>query len=260
MFADIESRYEGTLHIKALQLDTGKEWSWRQNEVVATASTIKYPILMHAAKCVHDGYLTWETPLTLTDADKVGGMGVMQNFIAPHQFTLRDTCYLMTAVSDNTATNLVIDVLGVDNINQFIRSMGVSDTRLNRKAFSPDTDASRKYGLGQTTADDMFKLLMEVYRPTRLPVDVVSDIKWMLERQTDHVSIPRVLPQGWVYAGKTGRVMDVRGDIGYVKAPDGREWVLSMFCYGLTTENWTIENEGLLAIAEATKRIVGLES
>lgn len=260
MFSDIESRYEGTLHIRAKQLDTGDEWSWRADDLVATASTIKYPILMHTAQCVHDGYLTWETPITLTDADKVGGMGVMQNFIAPHEFTLRDTCYLMTAVSDNTATNLVIDILGIENINQYIQSLGVATTRLNRKAFSPDTDASRKYGLGQTTANDMYKLLMEVYQPSRLAEDVVNDIKWMLTRQTDHVSIPRVLPEGWVYAGKTGRVMDVRGDIGYVKASDGREWVLSMFCYGLTTENWTIENEGLLAIAEATKRIVGLES
>jgi beta-lactamase class A len=260
MFADIESHYEGTLHIRARELRSGNDWAYKSTELVATASTIKLPILMHAAQCVYDGYLSWETSIKLTEADKVGGMGVMQHFKTPHEFTLHDTCYLMTAISDNTATNLVIDQLGVQNINQYIASLGITDTRLNRKAFSPDTEASRIYGLGQTTASDMFQLLMEIYSPTRLQESVVSDLKWMLSRQTDQVSIPRVLPHGWLYAGKTGRVMDVRGDVGYVKAPDGREWVLSMFSYGLTTENWTIDNEGLLAIAEATKRILGLES
>lgn len=259
MFEDIESRYEGNLHIHALDLQTGKEWKYREQSVVATASTIKLPILMHAAKCVHDGYLSWDTEVVLNDSDKVGGMGVLQNFRTPHTLTLHDACYLMTAISDNTATNLVIDVLGIENINQFIRAFNISETRLNRKAFSPDNDQSRVYGLGQTTASDMLELLKAIYRPEYLPHGVVQDLQWMLVRQTDLVGIPRVLPNGWIYAGKTGRVLDVRGDVGYVKSPDGKEWLLSMFCYGLTSPNWTIENEGLLAIAEATKRILDLE-
>ncbi len=259
MFEDIESRYEGNLHIHALSLQSGKEWKYREADVVATASTIKLPILMHAAKCVEDGYLSWDTEVTLTDSDKVGGMGVLQNFKTPHRMTLHDACYLMTAISDNTATNLVIDILGVENINQFIRVFNINETRLNRKAFSPDNEQSRVYGLGQTTATNMLKLLKAIYRPEYLSKDVTSDIQWMLSKQTDLVGIPRVLPNGWVYAGKTGRVLDVRGDVGYVKSLDGREWLLSMFSYGLTSPNWTIENEGLLAIAEATRRILELE-
>ncbi|HAC14493.1 MAG TPA: hypothetical protein DCE78_00895 [Bacteroidetes bacterium] len=258
MFADIESKYEGNLHIHAIKLGSETSWKYRENDLVATASTIKLPILMHAAMCVYDGYLSWDTKITLKESDKVGGMGVLQHLNTPHELTLHDACYLMTAISDNTATNLVMDVVGIDNVNQFIRTFGLTDTKLFRKAFSPNTEDSKVFGLGQTSASDMLTLLSEIYRPNKLPLSVVNDIRSMLSKQTDQVSIPRVLPHGWSYEGKTGRVTEVRGDVGYVKAPDGREWLLSMFCYGLTTENWSIDNDGLLAIAEATKRILDL--
>lgn len=258
MFADIESKYEGNLHIHAVKLGSETSWKYREKDLVATASTIKLPILVHAAMCVHDGYLSWDTKISLTDSDKVGGMGVLQHLKTPHDLTLHDACYLMTAISDNTATNLVIDAIGIDNINQFIQSFGLTDTKLFRKVFSPNTEASKVFGLGQTSASDMLELLAEIYRPTRLPMSAINDIRSMLNKQTDLVSIPRVLPHGWSYEGKTGRVTEVRGDVGYVRAPDGREWLLSIYCYGLKTENWSIDNDGLLAIAEATKRILEL--
>ena len=259
MFSDIESKYEGNLHVHAIELGTHKVWKYREQELVATASTIKLPILMHAAMCVHDGYLSWDTPLTLNESEKVGGMGVLQHLNTPHQLTLHDACYLMTAISDNTATNLVIDVVGAENVNQFILSLGITQTKLFRKVFFPNTEESKIFGLGQTSASDMLALLTEIYRPSRLPESVANDIRSMLSKQTDQVSIPRVLPHGWSYEGKTGRVTEVRGDVGYVKNPNGQEWILSMFCYGLTTENWSIDNDGLLAIAEATKRILEIK-
>lgn len=257
-FSSIESRYEGNLYIMAHELGTENYWVHRHHDLVATASTIKLPILVHTAMCVHDGYLTWDTEVTLKDDDKVGGMGVLRHIDAPKTLTLRDACYLMTAISDNTATNLVIDVVGVENINQFISRLGLQNTRLNRKAFSPDNENSRKFGLGQTNAADMFRLLNEIYRPESLPEAVTTEVKRQLSLQQDLVAIARVLPHGWSYAGKTGRVLDVRGDVGYVRSPQGREWIMAMFCYGLTTENWTIENQGLLSIAEATRHILEL--
>ncbi len=255
-FSEIESRYEGNLHIFAEELNSGKQWLHREDKLVATASTIKFPILIYACMQVHKQKLEWESPIKLLEQDKVGGMGVLRHFMTPRQLTLHDACYLMTTVSDNTATNLVIDLLGKDAINDFIAEMGLSHTRLNRKAFSPDNEESKVYGLGVSSAKDMATLLREVYRPSVLPPEVANKVQYFLALQQDLVGIARVLPHGWLYGGKTGRVMDVRGDVGYVKSTDGREWILSMFCYGLKTENWSIQNEGLLSIADATRFIL----
>jgi beta-lactamase class A len=258
MFSEIESRYEGNLHIYAKELSTGKEIVYRQHDKVATASTIKLPILIHIAKLVDEGELDWEMSLNLKEKDIVGGMGVLQHFKTPRALTLHDVCCLMTAVSDNTATNLAIDVTGINAINERIAGWGLKNTRINRKAFSPDNEESRIYGLGFTTAEDMGWILHELYRPTVIKKSVAERVTSMLALQTDLVGIARVLPPDWHYAGKTGRVTEVRGDVGYVKAPDGREWILSIFCYGLKTVNWSIQNDGLLAIAEATQHILGL--
>lgn len=258
MFSQIESKYEGNLYIYAKELGSGKIWAYREDEFVATASTIKLPILVHTALCVEEGKLQWDTPITLNEDQKVAGMGVLRHLNVPRQLTLHDACYLMTAISDNTATNLVIDATGVDSVNERIKAFGMHHTRLYRKVFFPDTEESRVYGLGVTTPKDMALLMMKLYRPNLLSENVTQKVKQLLSLQTDLVGIASVLPPDWFYAGKTGRVTAVRGDVAYVRAPDGREWILSMFCYGLTTANWSIRNEGLLSIAESTEFILGL--
>lgn len=258
MFSEIESRYEGHLHIYARELGNNGLVTYRQDAKVATASTIKLPILVHMAQLVDEGKFDWNMPLNLTAEDKVGGMGVLQHLKTPHALTLHDACYLMMSISDNTATNLVIDVTSIDAINERISSWGLKNTRINRKAFSPDNENSKVFGLGVTTAEEMGQLLEEIYRPTFLKKSVVEKVRHMMALQTDLVGMARVLPPNWHYGGKTGRVTDVRGDVGFVRSPDGREWILSMYCYGLTTPNLSIQNDGLLAIAEATKMILGL--
>lgn len=258
MFSQIESRYEGNLHIYAKNLTSGEEVVYKHRNKVATASTIKLPILIHIAELVDEGELDWDMSLTLKEKDIVGGMGVLQHFKTPRALTLHDVCYLMTAISDNTATNLAIDVTGINAINERISGWGLKNTRINRKAFSPDNEESKIYGLGVTTAEEMGWILHELYQPTVFNKSVAESVTSMLALQTDLVGIARVLPPEWHYAGKTGRVTDVRGDVGYVRAPDGREWILSIFCYGLKTVNWSIQNDGLLAIAEATQHVLDL--
>jgi beta-lactamase class A len=270
IFADIESHFEGNLHIYAIEKTSGKIIDYRGDIRVATASTIKLPVLMHAAMCVEEGSASWDDKIVLRAQDKVGGMGVLRHLSDNLELTLRDACFLMTCISDNTSTNLVIDFLGLEAINNRIKSFGLTQTRLNRKAFTPDVGEAAQFGLGVTTAQEMALLMQLLYnpdasavkeavKPTDLPgPEATSDCKELLSLQQDLVGIARVLPPEWKYSGKTGRITPLRADVAYVTAPDGREWILSMFCYGLETENWSIENEGLLSIAEATKVILNL--
>lgn len=269
-FRDIESHFEGRLYIWAVELGQNRTWGLREHEPVPTASTIKLAILVHTALAVQQGMLSWDQPIHLGENDKVGGMGVLRHLHPGLTLTLRDACFLMTAISDNTATNLVIDLVGVEAINQRMRDFGLRQTWLNRKVFAPDTEQTRPFGLGQTTVFEMTQLMHLLYSPTHfdtryaqqpaaiLPEQALIDIRGMLALQQDLVGIARVLPPGWTYAGKTGRINPLRADTARVVAPDQRTWHLSVFCFGLETENWSIENDGLLATAAASQHIFGL--
>lgn len=262
-FLEIESRYEGNLHLAAIEITSGKAWMLRPDDSVSTASTIKLPILMHAAMEVERGTITWDKDITMHEDDKVPGMGVLRHLLAPRCLTLHDAAYLMTAISDNTATNLVIDQIRIDDINSTIRSFGCTNTQLYRKVFYPDTEESREFGFGVTTARDMMRLMQVIYTPDAVPglhlkpgPNATERIQSMLELQQDLVGVARAVPQGWKYAGKTGRINSTRGEAAMISAPDGRIWLIGIFMFGLTTPNMTIENEGLLAIRDATKQIL----
>lgn len=269
LFAAIEAQNEGNLHIAAIEISSGQTWMRRPSEKVSTASTIKLPVLMHTAMCVEEGKFKWEKDIMLHSGDVVPGMGVLRHMKTPRCLTLYDVCYLMTAISDNTATNLVIDVVGLPKVNQRIDSFGLANTRLHRKVFHPDTDESREFGLGVSTAFDMMRMMQIIYAPESIPAAEASkiqspgtialqDIRKMLELQQDLVGVARVLPPDWTYAGKTGRITSTRAEAAFITAPDGRQWAIGIFSFGHTKPDWSIQHEGLLAIGEATKIITGL--
>lgn len=262
-FLDIESRYEGNLHLSAIEVTSGKTWTLRPDENVSTASTIKLPILMHTAMEIERGALRWDRDITMRAEDKVPGMGVLRHMLAPRCLTLHDAAYLMTAISDNTATNLVIDQTRIEDINNSIRLFGCANTRLYRKVFHPDTEESREFGFGVTTARDMMRLMQIIYTPEAVTglnlkpgPQATERIQTMLELQQDLVGVARAVPQGWKYAGKTGRIASTRGEAAMISAPDGLMWLIGIFMFGLTTPNMTIENEGLLAIRDVTLQIL----
>jgi beta-lactamase class A len=174
--------------------------------------------------------------------------------------TLRDVCTLMTVVSDNTATNMIIEHLGIETINHRMRSLGLPRTTLNRKSFSPDTSSllSTKYGLGVTTPNEMLSLLTRLAEGKIGDAETSADILSLLEKQQYRDGIPRCLPADWKYAGKTGSVNPVRNDVGIVTAPDGRRFALSLFVQKLPLVFWTPDNPGLLAVARLARLLVGL--
>ncbi len=274
--ADLEAECGGTLHFAVADLQTGQSVRYNADTRCKTASVIKLPILVHVALCVHEGSLTWDEKLTLTDGEKVDGSGVLTQLSAGLEMSLRDICTLMTIVSDNTATNMVIARIGVDAINRRMRDLGLTVTTCFRKAYSPDTDASRAYGLGVTTPDEMLNLI------TRLAKNEISsaafsntaadnaaigsagleqqalcaDLRRILAAQYYRDGIPRLLPEEWKYEGKTGAVDPVRNDVGLVTTPDGRTYALALFCQNIPVVQWTADNPGLLALARLANRLL----
>jgi beta-lactamase class A len=206
---------------------------------------------------VGEGVLLWSDPLTLTDEEKVAGSGVLTQLGAGLNLTLRDACVLMTIVSDNTATNMVIDQLGIAPVNARMRSLGLPLTTLYRKSFTPDTEASREFGLGMTTPDEMAELLQCVAEERTGGPAVSAEILDILSAQCLRDSIPRGLPPNWKYAGKTGGIDGVRNDVGLVTAPDGSQTVLALFCQDLPDLQWSPDNAGNIALSRATRALLG---
>lgn len=253
----IERESGGTLCVAARDLAAGHTLRYRGDRRCKTASVIKLPILVHVAMAVGEGALGWNDPLTLTDEEKVAGSGVLTQLGAGLKLTLRDACVLMTIVSDNTATNMVIDLLGTEPVNARMRSLGLPLTTLFRKSYTPDTEASREFGLGMTTPDEMADLLQAVVEESTGGHAVSAEILAILAAQCLRDSIPRGLPPGWKYAGKTGGIDGVRNDAGLVTAPDDARIVLALFCQDLPDLQWTPDNAGNITLGRAARTLLG---
>lgn len=257
--AEIERESGGEISLAARDLQTGRTVLYHADRMVMTASVIKFPILIHVALAVREGELRWKETLTLTEEERAAGSGVLTVLSEGLSLSLRDVCTLMMVVSDNTATNMVIERVGVDAVNRRLRSLGLARTTLNRKAYSADTPAllCTKYGLGVTTPNEMLRLLTSLARGELASAAVCTDLHFFLEKQQYRDGIPRFLPADWKYAGKTGSVNAVRNDVGIVTAPDGRRFALALFCQKLPAVLWTPENPGLLALARLARLLVG---
>src|SRR5580765_1540183 len=152
----LAATHRGHVTLYASQLNTGKTVTLDADRPVQTASVIKLTILFEAMEQVRAGKAHWDDKLTLAKGDGVSGSGVLTFFDTPLTVTLKDVLTMMVIVSDNTATNLAIDRLGVDAVNARIAWLGLKDTHLYKKVMKPATGPmpadQPKFGLGKTTA------------------------------------------------------------------------------------------------------------
>jgi D-alanyl-D-alanine carboxypeptidase (penicillin-binding protein 5/6) len=247
-------QHRGDVGLAVKHLVTGESFVYQADQPMPTASLIKFPVMIATYQAVADGRVSLDDMITLQADDQVGGSGVLSLHLSPGtKLSLRDAVQLMIVYSDNTATNLVIDKIGLPATNQCMDPLGCPETRLNSKVFRRDTsidlDRSRKYGLGSTTAGEMIKLLERLHRR-----EVVSDkaSEAMLEHLyacEDKIKTPRLLPPGIRVAHKTGSVSATRTDAGIMETPAGP------IAFAILTNNnedrrWTDDNDGDLFIAE----------
>jgi len=126
--------FSGTVSLYAKNLDTGATLGIREADPVRTASTIKLPILLAVLDAVARGKAKWTEPLTVTAAEKVSGSGVLgTEFSDGVALPLQDVVHLMMVLSDNTATNLVLERFPADSVNAYLDTIGIKTTRSMRK-------------------------------------------------------------------------------------------------------------------------------
>lgn len=259
MISEWEARGAGEITLSAKCVETGKTVTWNPTLKSPSASVIKLPILIHAALLARKGRLDWEQKLTFHETDKTPGSGVLTHLSEGLTLSTKDVCTLMICMSDNSATNMMIDILGVEPINERIRDLGCSDTELFRKVFgtNPYKDPEdAKYGLGVTTVADQLHLLELIQGNKIGDTETCDIIRAMLGKQFYREGIPRLLGPDITFMGKSGSVDHVRNDVGIVVTPQGRTIIMAIFCQEIVEVLWTSNNVGLLAIANLSKAIV----
>ncbi len=271
----IAAAHHGKVALFAENLQTHATVAIAPDEPVQTASVIKLAILYEALEQIRSGKAHFEDKLTLSKTDQVQGSGVLLFFDTPLPLTLKDALTFMIIMSDNTATNLVIDHLGLANINARIATLGLKDTYLYKKIFTPVEPGvvmpadQKRFGLGKTTAREMASLMgrlvsCDLVEPGKPAVE--SDAKLcgtaleMLHSQFYRDGIPRYLDtlpgaSDASIANKTGSLNAVRNDVAAVSTKSGMT-VISIFTYDNKDQTWTVDDEGDLTIAKLARAIV----
>jgi beta-lactamase class A len=158
----IADSHHGVVGYSVIDVDNNVRFSRRGDEKFSTASLIKVPILVTVYDLVAKGQLSLDDPITLLKIDQVPGSGVLQYLHNGTILTVRDAAWLMTTISDNTATNLLLDRIIIRRVWNKMDSLGLTNTRVHSKSFlrvaSIAMDSSVKYGLGVTTPNEMARL------------------------------------------------------------------------------------------------------
>lgn len=252
--------FKGKVTLFAKNLDTGASYGLGEDERVRTASTIKVPIMAAAFALVAEGKVKWSDELVLTKEKKVSGAGILPDLSDGLRLTLRDGVHLMIMLSDNTATNLVLDHITADAVNDKLESFGLKLTRSLRKIGGggesklfaadwnkkPDGSASR-YGIGVATPREMVELLEKIERGAIVSPEACKEMIGILKRQQYHDGIARSV-KGIETATKPGALDALRSDIGIFYTNRGRI-ALAITCDEMPTVDWSVDNPGQLLMA-----------
>jgi beta-lactamase class A len=266
--AAITAGYPGTVSIFAKNLDTGATFALHPDDRIPTASTIKLPILCATFEAVKEGRLKWTDLITLHDADKVSGSGILGEFSDGVKLPLADLTHLMIVLSDNTATNLVLDQVTAEYVNEYLDKQGLKGTRSMRKVRGDGADlkspsgfskagldpANVKYGLGSSTPREMVILLERIERGDIVSPEASKEILKVLKRQRDTNGIARKMGD-LVVANKAGALDHLRSDVGIVYAK-GNRIAMAITCQDVPRVDWTSDNEGLLLISKIAEGLV----
>ncbi len=227
--------FPGTVTIAAKNLATGRAYALGADQPVRTASTIKLPIMIECFYEASEGKLKWTEPIKLTEEEKVTGTGVLQDLSAGDELPLRDVVDLMIVLSDNTATNLILNRISGNAVNARMAQLGLQQTRVMRKILgdgnklkpypSGITDEgakpeNKKWGLGRSSPQEMLILLEKLYRGELVNKQASDEMLAIMKRQRDHNCIGRDMKDVPI-ASKSGSLDHLRSDVGIVYSKKG---------------------------------------
>ncbi|UCG34948.1 MAG: serine hydrolase [Candidatus Omnitrophota bacterium] len=192
---------------------------FNEDKEFPAASLIKLPIVAVVFKAVGEDKLQLDKKIRINKKDIENGSGIIKKMKMPVELTIEDLLSFMIAISDNTATNKVINLLGYDYINESFKELGLNNTVLKRKMM--DFHSRRKGIENYTSANDIAFLLEKIYNRSLVDSKASKQMLALLQKQKVKDRIPRALPKNIVIAHKTGLEKKVVHDAGIVFSSKG---------------------------------------
>src|SRR5690242_21873581 len=253
----IAAAHHWVLGYSISNLDTGERLSLRGDETFPTASLIKVPILVTLYDLVEQKQLSLDDPLTVLKIDQVPGSGVLQFMHSDMSLSVRDAAVLMSVLSDNTATNLLLDRVAIRRVWQKMESLGLPHSKVHSKTYlrltSVAMDSSIKYGLGVSTPNEMahlFQLLADGKAVSSAADSAMLDI---LRNNADGESMQRAI-NGMSVPHKTGATDSVRTECALFHLQS------RLVACGFTKQNtdirWIVDNEAQLSLGKIGALVV----
>ena len=255
--------FPGTVSLFAKNLETGKSYELHADDPVPTASTIKLPIMVELFAEAEEGKLDWNQKLKLTDPDKVSGSGVLTEFSGGDLLPIRDLMHLMIVVSDNTATNLILDRIGGNAVNQRMAQLGLTQTAVMRKIMQTKPESfteegkkpgNDRWGTGRSCPRDMVVILEKLYRGHLVSKAASEEMIDVLKRQRDLQGIGRDM-KDTVVASKSGALDHLRSEVAIVYSRYGPV-AMAITVNDIPVVDYGVDNPGNLLISGLSQILV----
>lgn len=214
---------------------SGEHWAHNGDVQYPSASTAKIPIMIEIYRLVDRGAIALDDMHLLRTAGKSPGSGVLRHLHAGLTLSLADLLYLMISISDNTATNMLIELAGMDRINTTMRVLGMSSSILGRPMLGRLAVEGEQENLA--TPNDYTRVLDAIFRGVAASPAACSAMVATLERQQNRRRIGRHVPAhaDYRWGSKTGTNDGIVNDVGFVCGQAGR-MLIAVYCRGIADE------------------------
>jgi beta-lactamase class A len=253
----LAAAHRGVVGYTVHNIDTGERLERRGDETFSTASLIKVSVLVTLYDLIEKGEIALDDRIVILKIDKVPGSGQLQFLHDGVEITVRDAAWLMTTISDNTATNLLLDKIAIRRVWQKMEALGLPRTKIHSKSFMRNTsvamDSSVKYGLGVTTPNEMARLFQLIAEGKAVSARADSAMLEILARNEDGDLMQRFV-EGVSAPRKTGATDAVRTECALFRLQS------RVVACVLTKENqdqrWVLDNEAQVTMAKMGLAIV----
>jgi beta-lactamase class A len=251
--------HKGDVTVAIKNLQTGESYDYRAEQAMPTASLIKLAVMIEAYRQAADGATDLKKMVTLKKEDKVGGSGILTyHFSDGAAFPVRDAVRLMMVYSDNTATNLVLDQIGMKSTADTMEKLGYPNTKIHSKVFHRETsvfpERSKQFGLGSTTAAEMIRLCEALEKHELVNKQACDEMLSHMLACEDKDKFPRFLPAGTKVAFKTGSLDDCKTAAGILYTSTGPVALCVMTNHNEDTR-WVTDNAGNRLCAEVARDV-----
>lgn len=243
---EITDRARGALGFVALDLTNGERFALNDDATFPQASAIKIPILMEVFKQAHERRFKLTDLRRIAKQDKTAGSGVLIELgDGTVELSLRDLCVLMIVLSDNTATNLLLDLVGKDNVNRTLESLGLKQTCVRRRMM--DTAAAWRGDENLSTPAEAARIMAILFKGEFVSRQLCDEMLAILKKPKPG-AIKSGVPADVLVAFKPGSLSGVTTEWAVVYLKD-RPYVVTVM------ENYGLEDDATTAIKEISRTL-----